>query len=123
MSEHEVQQLAYWLRHRMNDVDPRPRPPSEMLHQVILAYGDLKVDEILGLVDAYLRAHKMELRRLLAAQEKDGRRPPFLSDLALPCILERLEHDKYALRREWTPKYDPRDLRRLADLWGVRIGF
>jgi hypothetical protein len=122
-SECEVRQLASWLAHRMDDVDPRPRAPSEILRQVIFAYGDRKLDEIRTLVDAYLRAHKQELRRLLAAQAHDCRRPPLLLDLALPCILERLEHDKYALRREWTPEHDPRDLRRLADLWGVRIGF
>jgi hypothetical protein len=122
ISEFEVRQLACWLSHRMDDVDPRPRASSEILRQVISAYGDRKLAEIRSLVDAYLRAHQQELRRLLAAQAHDRRRPPLLSDPALPCVLERLAHDRYALRREWTPKHDPRDLRRLADLWGVRIG-
>lgn len=122
ISEREVRQLACWLAHRMDDIDPRQRAPSEILRQVISAYGERKLDEIRGLVDVYLRTHKQELRRLLAAQAHDCRRPPLFTDPALPCLLERLEHDRYALRREWTPEHDPRDLRRVADLWGVRIG-
>jgi len=36
---------------------------------------------------------------------------------------EHLEHDRYALRRSWLPAHDPAELRRIAEIWGVRLGF
>ncbi len=95
--------------------------PSDVVDQVLEAYGDLPVATICRLVRDYAAIHSVELTALLGRQEHDNRRPALLSDPALICVLERLEHDRYALRRSWTPAHDPRELRRIADLWGVRI--
>lgn len=95
---------------------------SEVFDDVLSAYGDLDMSSIWRLVDEYARAHDAELRGVLARQQNDRRRPRLLSDPALLLILERLEHNRYALRRSWLPAHDPDELRRLADLWGVRLG-
>jgi hypothetical protein len=97
-------------------------PTSEVLDEVLSAYGELDIAAIWQLVDEYARAHSAELQGVLDRQMHDRRRPRLLSDPALLLILERLEHDRYALRRSWVPAHDPQDLRRLADLWGVRLG-
>lgn len=121
MSDDEVQKFVGWLQGRMGDLGSKSVVHSETLQEVLLAYGDLTTAEVRRLVEDYLREHRSELRHLLAAQQNDSRRPPLLSDPALPCILERLEHDKYALRSRWIPKHNLRELRRLADFWGVQI--
>jgi hypothetical protein len=94
---------------------------SDVVDEVLGAYGDLPVAAICRLVQNYATSHSTELAALLDRQKHDRRRPSLLSDPALICILERLEHDRYALRRNWTPAHDPRELRRIADLWGVRV--
>jgi hypothetical protein len=103
---------------------PRPGSPprSDVLDDVLAAYGDLDTLTICLLIRDYARAHASELDALLDRQERDPRRPAVLSDPALMCVLERLEHDRYALRRSWVSAHDPRELRRVADLWGVRLG-
>src|SRR5262245_51357891 len=110
---------------RVRSVTPGPAaesPNSDVFDDVLRAYGDLDAETIWQVVNSYAREHGAELRGLLARQQDDWRRPRLLSDPALLLILERLEHDRYALRRSWLPAHDPRDLRRLADLWGVRSG-
>lgn len=97
-------------------------PTSEVLDAVLNAYGALELAAIWQLVDAYARAHGAELQGMLNRQMDDRRRPRLLSDPALLLILERLEHDRYALRQSWVRAHDPQELRRLADLWGVRVG-
>ncbi len=96
--------------------------PSAVLAEVLDAYGDMPVPEICRRVLDYASDHSVELRELLARQSHDPRHPALLDDAALPCVLERLEHDRYALRRAWSPRHDPRELRRVADLWGIRLG-
>jgi hypothetical protein len=95
---------------------------SAVLDDVVRAYGGIDVDAICRLVTDYARTRASELLGLLARQQNDWRRPRVLSDPALLCILERLEHDRYALRRSWVPAHDPADLRRIGDLWGIRVG-
>lgn len=95
---------------------------SDVLDEVLPAYGDLDVDVICGLAAEYAREHAEELQGLLRRQRDDHRRPWLLSDPALLLVLERLEHDRYTLRRTWAATHNPRDLRRIADLWGVRSG-
>lgn len=113
------------LLSHLRRVTPGPAaeaPSSEVLDEVLSAYGELDVTAIEQLVDEYARAHGAELRGMLERQLHDRRRPRLLSDPALLLILERLEHDRYALRRSWVPSHDPHDLRRLADIWGIRLG-
>jgi hypothetical protein len=88
---------------------------------VLRAYGDLAVSKICRIVGDYAVEHAREIEALLSRQQDDPRQPRLLSDPALICVLERLEHDRYALRRNWSPAHDPRELRRVADLWGVRV--
>jgi hypothetical protein len=95
---------------------------SEVLDDVLRAYGDLSTDAVCRIVTAYARAHARELRSVLARREGDRRRPRLFSDAAIFCVLERLEHDRYALRRGWVPAHDPAELRRVADIWGIRLG-
>lgn len=119
-SDEERERLLTCLR----ELHPLPHsdPTSEVIDSVVQAYGDLDVSIICALISAYTRNHADELKRLLARQEHDRRRLSLLSDPALPGVLERLEHDRYALRRSWAERHEPRDLQRLADLWGVRLG-
>jgi hypothetical protein len=93
-----------------------------VLDAALEAYGDMRVHEICDRIGRYARDHSAELEDLLKRQTKDPRRPPLLEDVALLCVLERLEHDRYALRRAWVGQRDPVELRRVADLWGVRLG-
>jgi hypothetical protein len=93
---------------------------SEVVDEVLEAYGDLPVSAICQLVRDYADRHAAELAALLHRLKDDRRRPALLTDAALLCVLERLEHDRFALRRSWSPVHDPRELRRVADLWGVR---
>jgi len=74
-------------------VTPGPasqRRRSDVLDDVLQAYGDLDVDEICRVVTTYAREHGAELRDILARREGDYRRPPLLDDPAIFCVLERL---------------------------------
>jgi hypothetical protein len=95
---------------------------SRIVDDVVATYGGLDASGICALVSDYARLHASELADLFARQRRDRRRPALLSDPALLCVLERLDHDRYALRRSWARAHDPRELRRVADLWGVRLG-
>lgn len=109
----------------LRSVTPEPAAESstsEVLDEVLSAYGELDVDAIWQLAAEYAHAHRGELGAILNRQREDRRRPRLLSDPALLLILERLEHDRYALRRSWVPAHDLQDLRRIADLWGIRLG-
>lgn len=110
------------LLERLRRITPGATSSTELLDDVLPAYGNLDLETVWRIVCSYTRAHADELRRLLDREATDARRPPILSDPAIVCVLERLDHDRYALRRAWTPARDPAELRRLASLWGVRLG-
>ncbi len=95
---------------------------STVLDEVLQAYGGMRTGEICERIASYAIDHSRELEDLLGRQAQDPRHPALLEDPALLCVLERLEHDRYALRRVWTRRRDPAELRRVADLWGIRLG-
>lgn len=82
----------------------------------------MRTCEICERIASYARDHSAELEDLLERQAEDPRRPALFEDVALLCVLERLEHDRYALRRAWMGQRDPGELQRVADLWGIRLG-
>lgn len=96
--------------------------PSDVLDDVLQAYGDMGGQEICECIASYALHHLAELENLLGRHARDSRYPALLRDAALLCVLERLEHDRYALRRVWIRRRDPAELRRIADLWGIRVG-
>ncbi len=110
------------LLERLVQLRPGTAGSTELLDDVLPAYGGANLQTVWGIVSGYARAHTGELRQLLDRQAADARRPRILSDPALICVLERLENDRYALRRAWAPVRDPAELRRLASLWAVRLG-
>lgn len=101
---------------------PRVPESSAVLDDVLLAYGEMDADRICSAVGAYVDTNRGDLRCLLDRYRDDPRTPAVLTDLALPCVLERLENDRYALRKNWAPKQDLHELRRVSDLWGIRLG-
>lgn len=107
---------------RLRRITPGAASSTELLDDVLPAYGNVDLETVWRIVSTYTRAHAVELRRLLDREAADARRPRILSDPAIMCVLERLDNDRYALRRAWAPVRDPAELRRLASLWGVRLG-
>jgi hypothetical protein len=110
------------LLERLRRITPGAARCTELLDDVLPAYGNVDLETVWRIVSNYTRAHADELRRLLDREATDARRPRVLSDPAIMCVLERLDNDRYALRRAWAPCRDPAELRRLASLWGVRLG-
>jgi hypothetical protein len=110
------------LLERLRRITPGAARSTDLLDDVIPAYGDVDLETVWRIVSSYTRAHADELRRLLDREAVDTRRPRILSDPAIMCVLERLDNDRYALRRAWAPRRDLAELRRLASLWGVRLG-
>jgi hypothetical protein len=110
------------LLERLRRITPGAARCTELLDDVLPAYGNLDLETVWRIVCSYTRTHADELRGLLDREADDARRPRVLSDPAIMCVLERLENDRYALRRAWAPRRDPAELRRLASLWGVRLG-
>jgi hypothetical protein len=119
-SQETRRQLLACLRNP-NPGEAASGPDTGALDSALRAYGDLDAHEICKLALEYATAHDDELQQLLRRHASDARRPALLSDPALPCVLERLEHDRYALRRAWEQSGDPRELQRVADLWGIRL--
>jgi hypothetical protein len=99
-----------------------PQGDSTVLGVVLDSYGPIPAAEICERIAGYARQHSAELEEMLERHVPDPRHPPLLDDPALLCVLERLERDRYALMRAWTPRHDPKELRRVADLWGIRLG-
>ena len=110
------------LLERLRRITPGAGRSTELLDDVLPAYGNVDLETVWRIVSGYTRAHADELRRLLDREAADARRPKILSDPAIMCVLERLDNNRYALRRAWAPVRDPAELRRLASLWGVRLG-
>ena len=109
------------LLKRPRRITPGAARCTELL-DVLPAYGNVDLETVWRMVASYARAHADELRRLLDREATDAPRPSVLSDPAIICVLERLGNDRYALRRAWAPRRDVAELRRLASLWGVRLG-
>jgi hypothetical protein len=117
-AERERQRLIERLRR----ITPGASRRTELLDDILPAYGNVDLETIWRIVSSYTSAHADEVRRLLDREVADARRPRVLSDPAIMCVLERLDNDRHALRRAWAPRHDPAELRRLASLWGVRLG-
>lgn len=109
------------LLDRLRRITPGAAPCTEVLDDVLPAYGNVDLETVWRIVSSYTRVHADELRRLLDREATDARRPRVLSDPAIMCVLERLDNDRYALRRAWAPRHDVGELRRLASIWGVRL--
>ncbi len=110
------------LLERLRRITPGAARSTDVLDDVLPAYGNVDLEIVWRIVSNYTRAHADELQRLLDREMADARRPMVLSDPAIMCVLERLANDRYALRRAWAPRRDLAELRRLASLWGVRLG-
>lgn len=106
---------------RLRRLEPSAGPTSEVLDDVLPAYGPVDLETVWEIVSRYARAHCSDIRELRDRQADDSRSLSVLSDPALVCVLERLDNDRYALRRAWAPHHDPAELRRLANLWGIRL--
>lgn len=106
---------------RLRRITPGAGNSSELLDDVLPAYGDADLETVWRIVSSYTCTHTDEVRRLFEREAGDARRPALLSDPAIMCVLERLDNNRYALRRTWAPVRDSRELRRLASLWGVRL--
>lgn len=106
---------------RLRGIEPWAEPSSDLLDDVLAAYGPADLETVWAIVLRYAQAHDDDIHELLDRQADDSRSLPVLSDPALVLVLERLENDRYALRRAWAPHHDPVELRRLASLWGIRL--